>query len=272
MLDFALYLISGVLALAMTMLGSIVSSSKRWHRLFFGVVGVLSLCAIVFTGYRAWNAQVSSDSDKHSLNRKIESLERQLDTLSGMPTSLDQLKSLLDRPSPQPTTGMGDLVLKFYGVEQLQFALYNRSRAETAKDPKYWFGVWNFSRANPSEDPRIHNPIPIPTRVIAGDFVHPGETVGNHDLLEPPNLRARASLGDQLFGFAAVTCSNCRDTHYYWLYFRLGYGGWYVELNERPQSLPVLPVKLFTDPSELERVLDGSIAPKKRIPIPSQSS
>jgi len=38
--------------------------------------------------------------------------------------------------------------------------------------------------------------------------------------------------GHRIFGYVTVTCPNCKHVRSYWVYRKLGEGGWYSELTD----------------------------------------
>ncbi len=202
MWDFSIYVIGGLFALAMGVIGGFVSSTKRWHRWFFVACGALNLCVIVAAGFRSWIVQETADLEKRDLNRKIDVLRTKLEELAIVPRSLGEIRTLVEKGRPERVRDEeADLEFQFYGKDSLGFRLHNRSHSVTARDPKYWFGIWNCNRANPSEDPRVNDPLPVPVRLEVGEFIQPRKAA-TKELLRTPALRARVKDGDKLFGFA----------------------------------------------------------------------
>src|SRR5206468_3181652 len=85
-------------------------------------------------------------------------------------------------------------------------------------------------------------PLPIPVRVLSGDFVQPKDRQGSREVLEDSRAKGHVKTGDRLFGVATVVCSNCITERSYWLYFKVGTGGRYSEMigsvRGREISLP----------------------------------
>jgi hypothetical protein len=131
-------------------------------------------------------------------------------------------------PAPRPAPTKADVILKFEGRDGLFFYLLNAPKAETARDPKYAFGIWDL------DSDSVRDPLPIPTRTATGDFILPGGLMGPFGIMSGPESINRR--GHRLFGFAISLCSNCAGQHDYWISFRLGVGGWYAPQHKYPTA------------------------------------
>lgn len=274
--DLWLYIIGGVIAAAMAVVGGWVSSSKRWHRCFFVVSGLASIVIIVAVGVRNYRAQAQSERDRHELTEKVDSLRDEVRKLAQVPKSIGEVRSMLDRPvtpAPPPKTQYADVVIQLYGEKSLMFGLYNEAASETARDPKYMMGIWDYTRANPAvHDPSANDPLQIPSRTLPGEFIHPKDALGGWSLLDlSVSAKSLVKPDDLLFGFIACTCLNCSTTHAYWLFFHEGHGGWFAPANLKGNDVIPFPNqgRFFSDPVELERFIGQFIKIPRKLVIPS---
>jgi pimeloyl-ACP methyl ester carboxylesterase len=159
--------------------------------------------------------------------------------------------------APAGTRQKADVTFKFEGLDSPSFYLFNISKTETARDPKYAFGLWDLDSVE------IKNPLPIPVHTATGDFILPDGLMGPSGIMsESESIRRR---GHRLFGFASSLCSNCAFQHDYWISFKLGVGGWYApKLRSPKMNLPEFAVYL----SQSSDVPETLVPPSTRHPIP----
>ena len=132
---------------------------------------------------------------------------------------------------PQPAqnvqglTGKADVRLVVGNRVDPRYWLYNPSQ-ETARDPKYQFDLFNI---NVADERYGRMSLRIPSDVLR-DFIHPRSGLGPTRLLDLSPLRDRVLPGHSVFGIATVQCSNCESVRRFWLYFKVGGGGWIAEI------------------------------------------
>jgi hypothetical protein len=159
----------------------------------------------------------------------------------------EQFQTLMGAIAPQsqppvkakknPTDSHSDLRYIFYGKDRLMFE-YKNTSPDTALKPRIFFGLMDLSNPYfyspiPGEPP-TPQPFPIPVRVLSDDYVRPGETAGNEDLLR--NFMGHIRPGDVIWGVATITCINCEKQRAYYIHWKAGTGGWYAEADD-PNSL-----------------------------------
>ena len=72
--------------------------------------------------------------------------------------------------------------------------------------------------------------------------------------------------GDVIWGVASITCINCIKRRDYYLYWRVGFGGWYAETNPKKVELPQ-PSTIPHPLDQITKYVDGMVPADKRIPI-----
>lgn len=169
---------------------------------------------------------------------------------TGMVTMTEsQFRELMGalRKEPQPTVTANvsssplnsDLRYVFYGKDRLYVVFKNPSRYVASK-PKVWFALMDLTNPysysiRPGESPTAQ-PFPIPTKVYSDDYVRPGDSGGNEDLLR--NFMGHIKEGDIIWGFAAITCIDCMKQRSYYVYWKAGVGGWFAEADPKHLMLP----------------------------------
>jgi len=271
--DWAIALIPVLLAVLGVYVSLSPPTTHRGRRSWVSAFAVVGLALAIGSLWQINVSRTEAATDKQALGGQLQSLQKQLGDLSPVPKSIDELREKLETSVPVKAKAYADLGIQFAGTDRLLFQLYNSSRTETAIDPKYGFIVWNYSRKNPSaEDPNAKNPLPIPWKLLARDFIHPNRAMGPWELLEIGGARVKQMVenGDQLFGYANVSCVNCSGHRTYYVYFRVGQGGWYVPKTEKGSVSVPVPHRDYNDPLELEKVLTKMFPSHTRIAIPSR--
>jgi hypothetical protein len=120
-----------------------------------------------------------------------------------------------------------DVGLRFVYPHTMCVLIVNKSTI-TVRDARYSVILWNLDREG-------NNPLPIPTRLLSGDFIRPNEATGPEQLVALPGVAPLVKAGDRLFGFASVSCPDCAKTRNYWIYVK-GESGWFAEI---PKGFPV---------------------------------
>jgi pimeloyl-ACP methyl ester carboxylesterase len=131
--------------------------------------------------------------------------------------------------TPQ-SEGLATLQPVFYDINDLSFSLVNRSDV-TAQQPKYTIGIADLSKPYYARgQPPRPKPLPIPTRKVHDD-VRPHQRLDKFKLMNDDSW-SHVKNGDELFGRVILSCLNCDKQRYYWLYWKVGETGWYVEFPE----------------------------------------
>lgn len=159
---------------------------------------------------------------------------------------------------PQPTPQeKPDLVLDLSCdnpaiVQSMIIATFYNHKPTLADRLRYTFNIGNvqafvrrLSKEAPGFKPGIDN-LPYETleRVGSGAFTRidsfgiPDQFIKGHDKTElgPINIRPEflkeLKLGDPIIGTAALTCANCERSRGYWIFYKVGVGGWFAETSD----------------------------------------
>lgn len=231
-----------------------------------GIVGVLTLLAFRYVDKKQRIAQTEISSPAPAASP------------SGIvPLTNDQLKTLIDQLTKNDKKTVGgidgdslnsDLRLTFYGKDRLWFAYQNPTK-RAANKPQYSFGLmdltnpYKYATANQSLGPQ---PFPIPARTLSEDYVRAGESGGDEVLGQ---FMSHVKLGDVIYGAAWITCINCKKRRGYYLYWKVGEGGWYAEVPLNGMELPAPTDRPYTD-LEIQEYVDRVVPREKRKPIKQQ--
>jgi hypothetical protein len=166
-------------------------------------------------------------------------------------------------------TGHADLKLEFLGKDKLQF-MYFDDAEESANQPKRFFALWDIDRPFYYQQlPGVVQPLPLLVKVET-DFVFRRSRQGPQDVLDSPDAVSHVKYGDGLFGVGYVVCSNCQNYRFYWIYFRLGFGGWYAETDNALWGQQIqVPKEDSTDEQRLA-IFDAHVPRERRISIPGK--
>jgi hypothetical protein len=91
----------------------------------------------------------------------------------------------------------------------------------------------------------------IPTQM--GDYIRPGEYWGPNEFMGLPAVKSVVKRGDRVFGRVQVYCTRCAKMRGYWLFIKVGEGGWYAE-QEQPRALAGL-----SGPQQVAANFDASV-------------
>jgi hypothetical protein len=140
-------------------------------------------------------------------------------------------------PPPEERSEMAEVKARFVNPELLSIMATNTSQF-TVWDTKIEVEFWDL------DEPRNLSPqtalgLPIFVSVSTGDFLKAGESYTPRTVLDLAKSSGRLKDGDRLAGYGAITCSNCKNTHWYWIYYIEGKGGWYsaIPLGQGPDEL-----------------------------------
>ena len=141
-----------------------------------------------------------------------------------------------------------DLRYVFYGKDRLFYVYRNPSRYSASK-PSISFGLMDltnpYSYSISPGAPPTAQAFPIPARVFSEDYVRPGDSQGNQEILA--NFMGHIKNGDVIWGIAWVSCINCVARRAYYVYWKVGTGGWYAESNPKKLELPKPVMTPFSD-------------------------
>lgn len=244
------------------------------------VIGVAALMAIAGNKYVKWvlvnfyktqRAAVQvSDIDKLAYDRFKELFDTEVERyISSQTTRANPTGVQVVNP---PKEQKADLALEFAGKQDLLLMLSNTTTIP-ARDPKHWFGIIDATNMYVFPDkPGVYQPLPLQTQTFANDYVRGGERTGPYSVLsESPSESAKkhAKDGDILFGMISATCINCIRVRKYYIYFRIGSGGWFYPIPASKKFVNILMPKTQSIPEEqITAFLDSEVPPKLRIPIP----
>lgn len=184
------------------LMGAILSirpPTGRWgHRLWFlsfVVVGLVSAVA-TFAELR------STDTGQRSI---LSGIDRILDGKSGKVPA--------------------DVTATFVYPEGPAIVLYNTSET-TALTVLYQVVLWNLD----SPEAILKSALEIP--VAKADYVRHDAAAGPFNLFERPLSQNRLKAGDRIFGYASVSCPDCKTHRQYWINAVWKTGGWYAPLKD----------------------------------------
>ena len=158
-----------------------------------------------------------------------------------------QIRDYFERP---------DVQLVFVHAKEVSVAVRNVSK-RIVRDPQYQIAFWNLDA--PKE--QLMQPLPIPVKL--GDFIRPGWHWGPNQLMSIQRVKNQLKKGDRIFGFAFVTCPDCAQTRWYWVYFEHGSGGWYAEATNVGFDV----MRNLLNLNESIHAIDELVPEEQRIPI-----
>ena len=98
---------------------------------------------------------------------------------------------------------------------------------EVAWDVRYESVLWNLDVERNQGASETVLSLPHFGETYKGDYMKPGDSMYPRSLIDEIQKSGRVKKGDRLVGFASVGCSNCPQTHAYWVYYRYEISGWY---------------------------------------------
>jgi hypothetical protein len=145
----------------------------------------------------------------------------------------DDLKRLAELE--RRNSALAQVTARIINVNDPDIQLINASSVE-AHDVFWQVVLWNLD----SQTGQLLQPLSIPTQIVQFLKAHtrplPTNLFGGHGI--NPNV------GDRIFGFAAVDCSNCGSSLSFWIYFRYAQKGWVAAI---PPGSPVSLGFLFNN-------------------------
>jgi hypothetical protein len=241
----------------------------------FALFGVLLVEAIRWTHGRHARARdmgtISSDANPRIVPAS---------PIGIVPLTDDQLKTLIAQfskpehgsapPKEEDNSLNSDLRFTFYGKERLYYVYSNPTKHSVANKPSISFALMDLTnpyKYTTENMPFGPQPFPIPTRVLSDDYVRAGESAGNEEVLG--QFTSHTKPGDVIWGAAWLTCINCKKRRGYYLYWKVGEGGWYAEVPLKGMELPQ-PVDRAYGDGEIKEYVDKMVPPEKRKTIKRQ--
>ncbi len=200
------------------------------------------------------DTQVQDEADKKGLQKTIDDLNGKIKVLSesSIPTLLGDVKGLKRPKAPPP-----DLRLRFVDPQEVDIVVDNAAHAGIADRPKYGVGLIDLDNI-PADFLRI------PTTM--GDYIRPGDFWGPNQFMGIPAVKSVVKPGDRIFGSVEVSCPTCIKNRGYWVYIKVGEGGWYSEQEGPPMG--------FANLNAIQKIAENFdayaaalVPPSKRIPI-----
>ncbi len=122
-----------------------------------------------------------------------------------------------------------DISLRFVNTGNIGLVIDNTSRA-VLKDPYYRVVLWPLSKVD------VLHPFEW-IRYISGFSIARRGSLDIFDLATSSEMAANTTKGDEMYGYATVSCPECIRSKTYTVGFEIGGKGWYSELT--PGSSPL---------------------------------
>lgn len=230
-----------------------MSSTNKWHRRAFYVMGALSASLIVWQGLRTQYSQEKSSADILASEQEFKSL---------LLSQEQKTRDAINKPSthePPP-----DIALTFIEPTDVSVVMFNPS-SEVVREPKWWCVITDVD-APPELGKFPYQPLLIPA--WRGDFLRPHSRFVPSALVSLyPAVSNKVKTNDRVFGYVAASCPLCIRDRFYWVYFVYGVGGWYSEIKGQPADSSLFQLVLALSKDKQSSVLDGLVPVQKRIPI-----
>jgi hypothetical protein len=166
-----------------------------------------------------------------------------------------------------------EAALEFAGRGQLQLLMADTT-AVPAEKPKYWFEMTDatncFTWPGKPEDCQ---PLPLVSQTYFNDYINAESLNGPYGVLESsPSEVAKQHVkeGDVIIGYIGITCINCFKPRKYYVYFKVGHGGWFYPV---PAGIDLISIssniRTVPDPV-LDQFFDKNFPRERRIAIPEQ--
>jgi pimeloyl-ACP methyl ester carboxylesterase len=198
--------------------------------------------------------------------RALQSAFQETASTHGPPSPRPSPRPLAKQPSPTPQLKPVALVPVFFDKKDLCFLLLNTGDV-VANEPKFTIGLGNLSRPYYASyqrgSPPEVDPLPIPTQKV-DDYVRPHEFLEKFKVLNDLSL-PYVKDEDRLFGEFLITCRECPAQRAYWLYWKVGEGGWYAEISASgSRSIPFIKLPHMSD-DEITKAIDILVPDQGRI-------
>jgi hypothetical protein len=198
--------------------------------------------------------QIRNEKDKKDLQDTIKDLRKQVGVLSdtSIPALEGDVKGLKTPKSLPP-----DLRVRFVHMKDVAIVIENAPHVGIADRPKYGVQLLDF-------DNLAADYLRIPTNM--GDYIRPGDYWGPNQFMGIDAVKGVVKPGDRIFGSVEASCPTCVKTRGYWVYIKVGEGGWYAEQDGEPKAITTLnAARGIAD--NLDVTLAALVPESKRIPI-----
>jgi len=199
-------------------------------------------------------ARAQDEADKRKLQGTIDDLHKQIGVLSdtSIPALVGDVNGLKRPKLPPP-----DLTISFVHPLEVAILIHNAANSGIADRPKYAVALIDLESVSADF-------LRIPTTM--GDYIRPGGSWGPNEFMGIDGVKSVSKHGDRIFGSVEVSCPTCVTDRGYWVYIKVGEGGWYAEQQGPP--------KVLTNLTAIQRIADdfdafaaSLVPPSKRIPI-----
>ena len=169
-------------------------------------------------------------------------------------------------------TTSGSLIAARRGETDLLLMLVCNTETPAQK-PKHWFGMIDATHmfTFPGK-PDDFQPLPLLGQTW-DDYVRKDTRTGPYSVLSESSseiAKQHVKKGDVIVGLISTTCINCKTVRRYYVYFKMGEGGWYYEMPKGKEAMIPMPKGESVAENELEAFLDSQIPHKLRIDIPTK--
>jgi hypothetical protein len=87
-------------------------------------------------------------------------------------------------------------------------------------------------------------------------------------IVQSPRRAKEVELGHTLFGYVIVQCANCGTVRYYWIFLKVGWAGWTLEVPENElHTLNRMLAKVIYTGEQAISTVDSVIPLEGRKPI-----
>jgi hypothetical protein len=225
---------------------------KKWPLL--GLVTLGSL-AILLTAC-LWNHKINTalSTAESSITQAPEDTKKSSAAILG---PADAPGTQRRPPETKPVVIAPDLIADFVEPDDIALIISNPSPV-TAHQPS--FGTLLVNLAAPTVSI-------LPIGRQTGDFLISHASIFRIPILHYGNNLALEGLkpADRIFGWIALTCSDCKRVRYYYVYYEYMSGGRYSESPTEPSFKNL--VLNFASLSKSSMSLDEFVKPNKRVPI-----
>ncbi len=247
-----------VLGIAMTFFPPQSGIPKLIWVIGFASLGVIYVIVALGQISGARRDQQQAFNTAKADSAKLDSLSAQVKQLSQGQFQVIVKQATAQTDQQRESSLPPDLALIFSDPSSVVVTVLNKSKS-VANEPAYYVALWDID----SSPGLLLQPLQIPAQT--GAFVRSGEGWGPNMMMGLPAVSARVKQGDRIFGFASVTCPECRLRRYYWLYIKQGYGGWYSET--KPVNLQAMGRSIPAIAHEPDSTLSRLVPVQKRTPI-----
>jgi hypothetical protein len=262
-----LMVVAGLVALLAAYRAKLFEHSTLKYRIFswVGVPAAIVLCLMLIWAAMRWaKAHETTGEGQTPTSVATGSMVTMTgDQFQALMATLSKGSQPPAAPSPQRPLN-ADLRYVFYGKEQLYY-FYNNPSRKLASKPRISFALLDLT--NPYSYPTSSGaaptaqPFPIPTKVLSDDYVRAGESQGYTEILS--GFMGHVKSADVIWGVATITCVECIKNRAYYIYWKVGVGGWYAETDPATLALPAPVMTPFSD-AQIDDYADRTVPRNKR--------